>query len=163
VQIKRSVSLHDGFFNTGGVRGPENSDETASTLSGRIHSPFTTSRLLNSQNSARESSMTHVLMILLIGAALLVLGWLAVSSLTGLASPAGARPGLRAVLARVICPETGTPTRVRLGVITETESALPDVLECERFPAGVVTCERRCLLQEGATSPPVSLALAPQN
>jgi hypothetical protein len=105
--------------------------------------------------------MNQVLMLLVLCAASVLLVSLVLWSLAAVVSPAGARPVLRAVLARIVCPETGVATRVGLGVIAKDQGAVPDVLTCERFPSGVVTCDRGCLVHSEITGPPMtSLALA---
>ncbi|MBI4420903.1 MAG: hypothetical protein HY560_08770 [Gemmatimonadetes bacterium] len=97
--------------------------------------------------------MNPVLMLLL-GAVLLVLPWLVISSLAAAASPAGGRPRLKAVIARLVCPETGAPAQVRLGVLGVDGDAVPDVLNCERFPSGAISCDRACLERADRIGPP---------
>ncbi|MBI4501596.1 MAG: hypothetical protein HY700_10575 [Gemmatimonadetes bacterium] len=93
--------------------------------------------------------MNQVLVLLVGGVALVVLVLLAVTSLAGV-GPHLAGPRLRGFFARVVCPETDTLQRVGIGVVTENERAVPQVLSCERFASGPVTCDRACLQQVDA-------------
>ena len=97
--------------------------------------------------------MNQVLVLLVGGVALVVLVSLAVTALAGV-GPHVAGPRLRAFFARVVCPETDTPLRVGIGVVTENERAVPQVLSCERFALGPVTWDPGCLQR---TEPPIQL------
>lgn len=81
--------------------------------------------------------------ILLVGGVLTALTAVALARVRAPA-PRRVQPDAKpaAVAAQVLCPETGRLAGVDIGVEPMTHHL--EVLWCERFPDGVVTCERDC-------------------
>ena len=115
-------------------------------LSTVLQTGFTTSLALlvhGWECVGQGGSMTKMLMLLVIGGILLALSLVLISSVTALATePRSRRLGF---LAWLICPETKEPTGVRIGVGTRDATSEPEIVSCERFPSGAITCDRACL------------------
>lgn len=94
--------------------------------------------------------MSHetFLVVALIFSALLMTGAILVVSLRTTPPPARAAARPAGLLAKLACPVTHAPVRVRIGPDPATRTLA--VVWCERFPAGALDCGRGCfsVLQE---------------